>query len=246
MKYMGGKSRVAKELLPILLKNRGKNQWYVEPFVGGCNIIDKVDGLRLGSDNNKYLIALYQGLQNDLHFNRLITKDLYSLARNQYNTGFGDFTDFEIGYIGYMASANGRFYEGGYSGVSQTKVGTTRNYIDESIKGINKQKPNLIGVKFECCDYQSLKIPNNSIIYCDPPYNGTQAYATSKNFNSEHFWQWCREQSIKGHTVFVSEYQAPSDFQCIWSKEVKSSISANSVAGGSVKTIERLFTYIDA
>ena len=246
MKYMGSKNRLSKELLPIILKNRKQNQWYVEPFVGGANIIDKVGGLRLGADNNEYLIALYKGLQDGLLFNAEITKELYSAARTQYNTSLGNFSDFEIGYIGYMGSANGRFYEGGYSGKSSTKVGTVRDYIAESIKGINKQIPNIMGVRFECCDYQGLNIPDNSIIYCDPPYANTKAYATSKNFDSNLFWEWCRDKTKQGHKVFISEYQAPDDFICLWHKEVKSSISANSVAGGSVKTVEKLFTYIDA
>ena len=46
MKYMGSKARHAKELLPIILANRTEGQWYVEPFVGGANMIAKVEGLR--------------------------------------------------------------------------------------------------------------------------------------------------------------------------------------------------------
>ena len=49
MKYMGSKARHAKEMLPIILKDRKEGQWYVEPFVGGCNMIDKVNGNRLES-----------------------------------------------------------------------------------------------------------------------------------------------------------------------------------------------------
>ena len=44
MKYMGSKNRIAKHILPIILKDRIENQYYVEPFVGGANMIDKVDG----------------------------------------------------------------------------------------------------------------------------------------------------------------------------------------------------------
>lgn len=42
---MGSKSRIAKEILSVMLPYR-KN-WYVEPFCGGCNVIDKVDGNRI-------------------------------------------------------------------------------------------------------------------------------------------------------------------------------------------------------
>jgi len=59
MRYMGSKNRLAKDLLPIITADLKPNQWYVEPFVGGCNMIDKVNhSLKIGSDINKYLIAL--------------------------------------------------------------------------------------------------------------------------------------------------------------------------------------------
>ncbi|MCW0484672.1 DNA adenine methylase [Gaoshiqia sediminis] len=63
MKYMGSKNRIAKYILPIILENRTENQLYIEPFVGGANMIDKVTGERLGTDNNEYLIALLRALQ---------------------------------------------------------------------------------------------------------------------------------------------------------------------------------------
>ena len=42
MKYMGSKNRIAKHLLPIMLsecEKHGITKW-VEPFVGGCGMID--------------------------------------------------------------------------------------------------------------------------------------------------------------------------------------------------------------
>ena len=44
MKYMGSKNRIAKFVLPIMIKEaneKGITTW-VEPFVGGANMIDKV------------------------------------------------------------------------------------------------------------------------------------------------------------------------------------------------------------
>lgn len=45
MKYMGSKWRIAKHILPIILEGRNDGQYYVEPFCGGCNMIDKVQGI---------------------------------------------------------------------------------------------------------------------------------------------------------------------------------------------------------
>ena len=61
MVFMGSKNRIAKELIPIITADLKDNQYYIEPFVGGCNMIDKVKHpLRLGGDINEYLIALLQ------------------------------------------------------------------------------------------------------------------------------------------------------------------------------------------
>ena len=66
-------------------------------------------------------------------------------------------------------------------------------------------------------------ICKNALIYCDPPYAGTTKYRFG-SFDSNSFWQWCRDMSKKGNTVIVSEYNAPDDFNCIWSKETKTDI----------------------
>ena len=56
MKYMGSKNRIAKHILPIMLKDRKEGQYWVEPFVGGANMIDKVEGNRIGADFNESVI----------------------------------------------------------------------------------------------------------------------------------------------------------------------------------------------
>ena len=91
MKYMGSKNRIAKYLLPIMLEEaekQGITKW-VEPFVGGCGMIDKVPDSfdRVGYDNNKYLIEMYKELQEHgiYRFEHDIQKDLYDKVRNFYN-----------------------------------------------------------------------------------------------------------------------------------------------------------------
>lgn len=81
---MGSKNRIAKEILPIILKDRKEGQQYVEPFCGGLGTFDKVDGNRIASDKNKYLIAMQQGLQQKREKPLEIPKELYTKARNEY------------------------------------------------------------------------------------------------------------------------------------------------------------------
>ena len=48
----------------------------------------------------------------------------------------------------------------------------------------------------------------------------------------------------KNNFVFVSEYNAPKDFDCIWSKECKTLLDSNkSIEYKDNVRIEKLFTY---
>ena len=238
MKYMGSKNRISKEIIPIILKYRKENQYYVEPFCGGLGTMDKVSGNRIASDKNKYLIAMWKGLQKDINRPYTISKELYSKARAEFNNKTNnEFDDFLIGWIGWMSSYNGRFFDGGYSGHKVGKTG--RNYIAEQIKNTEKQIDKIKNINFVHCDYLELKIPNKSIIYCDPPYKNTKQYSISKKFNYEKFWQWCREKTKQGYKVYISEYNAPEDFKCIWKKEITNTMNTNK----TYKPVEKLFIF---
>lgn len=239
MKYMGSKRRIAKDILPIILKDKEKYDYYVEPFCGGCNIIDKVDGIaRIANDNNKYLIAMWQYLvYSNIEFPTHISKESYSFYRDIYNKRKSiDMTsdDAMIGWVGWMGSFNGRFFDGGYSGHNVNG----RDYITEQMNNTLSQVEYLKGVEFVSGDYEKMVIPEKSIIYCDIPYKGTKQYSTSRDFDYERFYKWCIEQSRQGNKVFVSEYSMPKDFVCIWQKEITNAMGTHN----TYKPTEKLFT----
>lgn len=231
---MGSKNRIAKHILPIILKDREENQYYVEPFVGGANMIDKVAGLRIGADNNKYLISMWIELQKGW-----IPKNNYIKGEYTYIRSNKDLVPHETGYVGICCSYSGKWF-GGFAGAVQTKQGY-RNYQVEAYNNVLAQIENIKGVQFTYSSYDELEIPHSSIIYCDPPYENTTMY--KDKFEHNKFWQWCRDKTKEGHKVFISEYNAPEDFECIWQQEVKSSLSANGVSGGNKTSVEKLFIY---
>ena len=239
MKYMGSKARFTKEILSIVLKNRTENQWYVEPFAGGMNMICEVSGNRIANDIHPYLIALFEKVVYENWKPIKITKSFYDSVNKCKNT----FKPHLVGWAGFGCSYSGKYF-GGYAGdypeSRRLKNGNLPNYQDESIRSLSRQSEKLKGVHFSCMPYSEMVIPENSIIYCDPPYENTTKYSNA--FNHADFWQWCRDMTANGHQVYVSEYNAPNDFKCVWEKETKSSISANGVIGGSKKSIEKLFT----
>ena len=230
MKFMGSKNRISKYILPIILKDRKPDQWYIEPFVGGLNSISKTTGNRMGSDNNKYLIAFLKELQNGYIPLNKINNEIYLHIKNNKNL-YGNAT---VGCIGFLFSYAAKFF-GGYIGNSNDIVCKGRDRVGESYRAIEKARKEVIGIKLINCSYDELEIPKNSIIYADPPYFGATKY--KDDFNHQKFWEWCREISNK-HQLFISEYNAPDDFKCIWQKEINSSLDKNT---GSKKGIEKLF-----
>lgn len=240
MKYMGSKIRIAPEITQILHERIEdyKIKRYIEPFVGGANIIDKIQcEQRIGSDNNEYLIAL---LQNTNRLNLLpeyISKEHYAQVRESYNRHDGIFEKWYIGAIGFLSSYNGRFFEGGYGAHIQTKSGIVRNYYNEAKRNLENQAQHLQGIEFLCGDYAELYGSEiyDCLFYCDIPYKDTKQYATSKNFDHEKFWKWAERMSER-NIVIVSECQAPKNWECIWQQEVK---RTNNIK--TKKSIERLF-----
>lgn len=229
MVYMGSKFRFVKELLPIILNNRKPNQWYVEPFAGGMNVICQVTGNRLANDINHYLIDMWKELVNGWIPTK-ITKEQYTDIKNNK----GQYPSYIVGSAGFTASYCGKWFAGFVNTVK-----TKRDYQTEAINNILNQIEKMKGVKFDSKPYYDLILPENSIVYCDPPYKGTTKYFI--DFDHELFWNWVRNISQLGHTVFVSEYDAPHDFECVWKKQASSSLSAIGKTGGNKISIEKLF-----
>nr|WP_301281514.1 DNA adenine methylase [Anaerocolumna aminovalerica] len=97
-------------------------------------------------------------------------------------------------------------------------------------------------VKFEFRDYKTLN-PYGMLIYCDPPYvsntqSTKQSYGVS-SFDNDEFWNIMRKWS-KNNNVYISEYIAPEDFNCVL--EIKTQTSSRNGKYIYQRT-EKLFTY---
>lgn len=231
MKYMGSKARIAKHILPIMLKNRAEGQWWVEPFVGGANMIDKVEGNRLGADLNKPLIACLDGLSSGWLPQKEVTEEFFNQVKK--DNSIVDIAT--LGYIGTQLTYGAMWF----STYRRDKAGL-RDYANEAFRHVEKQASKIKGVTFKSCSYSELDMPTESIIYCDPPYKGTAKYKAVEEFDHDVFFEWCRSMAKQGHTVFISEYNAPDDFISVWQKEITSSLGKDT---GSKKGIEKLFVH---
>lgn len=242
MKYMGSKSRIVKDILPLIQRyiDNNNTKLYIEPFCGGCNVIDKVvcDN-KVATDKHEYLIKMYKNLDKIHTMPEFITKEHYSELRDCFNKKLDSHPKWYVGAVGFLASYNGRFFDGGYAGLVNTKAGTTRNYYDEAKRNLENQIADLKDIYFECKDYKDvLLLSKNAVIYCDPPYKDTKQYGINKSFDYDDFWEYVRVTS-RNNIVLVSECQAPDDATCIWSQEVLRTIDNSK----RVSSVERIFTY---
>lgn len=229
MKYMGSKNRIAKHLLPIMLaemEKHGITKW-VEPFVGGANMIDKVPSRyeRIGYDLNDHAIFAAIGVRDYIDdFPREVSKEYYLKIK-------GTKPDPITSWIRFHCSFGAKF-EGGYASNQRGA-----NYCMEGRKNLYKQSKLIKGVDFICDSYENLDL-KDCLIYCDPPYQNSANYKTG-SFDHDKFFDWCREQAKK-NIVFVSEYNMPDDFIEVWCGEVKTNF-ASTRKSATHNAVEKLF-----
>lgn len=94
-------------------------------------------------------------------------------------------------------------------------------------------------VLFEYVDYKTLSF-SGCLIYCDPPYDNTTKFTGTPDFNTEKFWNVMRLWS-QNNDVYISEYVAPEDFECVL--EMPTKIDIRNKKNQMEKRIEKLFKY---
>lgn len=214
---MGSKRRVAKHIIPIIAEEADKfglTKW-VEPFVGGANLIDKVPSRfeRFGYDLNERVIYALKDIRD--------TPDSFpnSITEGEYNAIKGGKANNITSWLRIVASFGAKL-DGGYA----RKEGSDEfTFVSAGKRNAQKQSLLIQGVEFIHSDYRNLSFVD-SLIYCDPPYKGTSGYKTG-DFNHDEFYEWCRDQA-KNNIVFVSEYTAPDDFELVWQGEIKTNFSS--------------------
>lgn len=232
MQYLGGKSRTRNQIAAYLNRIRKPNQPYWEPMVGAGWVLEKIKGQPIyASDANGALVFMWQRLQQGWEPPSVVTEEMYQRAR------VGEFDAALTAFIGFGASHSGKWFAG-YAppefGKRTYKNGElySQNSLLCKVKRFDK-------VHFFSADFQGFQPPAlNCLIYADPPYSNTTAYGAVPPFDSGKFWERVRWLEAHGHTVVVSEYQAPADFSCVLEIVTKTDMHTKN---GKDMRIERLF-----
>ena len=238
MRYLGNKTRLSKQLIPILSKHLNKSNTYLEPFSGACGMIQGIDHhVRIANDSDYYIVSLMQSLSvngGDIFDDLTIDEKLYNQVKNNQQ----NYPSELVAFLGYGCSFGGKWF-GGYARGGLTSKGEPRGYAAESLRNIKLLAPKLKGIVFGNTDYEYLEYGDGNVIYCDIPYRYTAKYKQGE-FNYEKFFSLMREVSLTNY-VYISEYSAPNDFVSLWSKEHK--IGIHRGFNKHKKSVENLFTF---
>lgn len=218
MRYVGSKGKHVKQLLPIIQKYLKPDVWYIEPFGGGANIFSEVKhSLKWYNDLNPEPGYLLERLADDPMYlpPKQVSEQLYKAAKE--NPELVDPADYA--FMAYCCSFGGKKW-GGYARSLDAK-GNLRDMVLEQYNAVLTQKHGLYSAKFTYESYLDLDIPDNSVVYCDPPYEATLGYGST--FNHTEYWKWVYNLS-KRCIVLCSEYESPVGFTRVWSKPVKNNV----------------------
>jgi len=248
--YHGGKKRIGKELANIIVDKtidiieKDNKSWnlkgYCEPFCGMLGVYQHIpklfedEGLKLkykSGDTNKSVIMMWNEAKKGW-------KPPTNITEKRYNKLKFSSPSPEKGYVGHQYSFGSQFFKG-YA----PKYGKKSNFLNVALNVSNIGKlMNDYNVVFKDESYTQYSNLKNYVIYCDPPYIGTeQRYKNS--FDSNSFYNWCRKMS-EDNIIFISEYKVPQDFKEIWSKNTKvtgKTISKKYGKGNSSNRCEKLF-----
>ena len=199
LRYVGGKFKIAKPISEIILSKTDNETTFVSLFCGSCAVearagkSGKYNKIIL-NDIHPYLIAMYKAYREGYQFPEKVTKEQYTYTRLHK-----DENPALTGFIGFGCSFGGKWF-GGYG----KNIKSKRNLASEAVHSLDRDMKYLMDAEFSCKDYRDVIIPDNSIVYCDPPYDNTTGYRGLKKFDTEAFWEYIREISKK-NKVFVSE-----------------------------------------
>lgn len=228
MQYLGGKSKIRKQVAAFLESVRKPDQVYFEPFCGGGWVLQEMTGKRIASDGNKALIAMYKAIQEGWAPPDFVSEDEWRYWRSQKDFSLDPMMAFcRIG-CGF-----GGNWMGGYARSGR------RNYCKNAKNSLLKQLELIKDVEFIYGLFHEHK-PKDMLVYCDPPYQNTASYGAFSGFDHDLFWQTMRDWS-KENTVVISEYQAPDDFECV--AEFQSRMGLRVKGDKQEVRIERLFMW---
>ncbi|KOG22017.1 DNA adenine methylase [Streptomyces viridochromogenes] len=236
MRYVGGKSRLARAISEAIQARRQGRSKYVEPFLGGGATFARMAPLfdhASAGDVVPDLVLMWQAAKNGWQPPTDVDDALYEALKTAGPSPVR-------GFVGFGCSFGGKWFGGRAKGGFNAD-GTPRNHAAESARAVLRLAPRMAGADVRQCGYQDWRPDADTVVYCDPPYAGTQSYGAAGAFDSALFWKTAESWVADGALVLVSEYEAPAGWVPALVTEHRQSLQHGK--GGRPKTVETLWVH---
>lgn len=222
MRCLGSKSRVADELaaqLEEVARASGVTEME-DRFFGGGSVSLAVWNRRgplvpvAAEDGCRALITTYQGVKSGTFDppSRL-TREQYALLQARE-----DHLDPMTAIAGVFCSHGGKWFAGYIGDDDRWESETSRIAAARARDALLEMKPLLESIVLRCGNCFD-DPPPRTLVYFDPPYEGTTGYPGAPPFDRPSFWRRAEEIS-RWAPVVVSEFTAPPGWVCIWARRV--------------------------
>jgi len=192
--------------------------WW-EPFCGGLSVSVQLAefGPGIVSDANPALISLYTRVREGWDPPTEATEDEWREAR-----GLPD-TDPRKAFFGFGCSYGGMWFCSPFvvfrrEWHNKQHYWNTQDPVGATRRALLRDIPAIAACELRDLDFLTCEPPAGvEVVYCDPPYAGTQGYTATGPFDHSAFWRRCQELAAISR-VFVSEYACPVPHEEVWQR----------------------------
>lgn len=196
MQYLGGKSKWGRSIVQAIEPWRPPGAIWLEPFCGALNVVRWARAPRVALDACQPLITTLRATLEGWEPPEQITPETYARikARPDPHDPLTAFVLFGVSF-------------GGKWGAGYARPSTrSDNYARDAARSLLRKIRNCSGTLIGCLDYRRIPAPPpGTVVYADPPYQGTTGYQALPAFNSAEFWTYADWWHRCGALVFVSE-----------------------------------------
>lgn len=240
MRYMGGKAMIARHIVSAILADTAERGTWFEPFVGGGNVLERAApyfSQSIAMDAHEDLMLMWLAVNAGWEPPPFVSREKYQKLRHAEPSALR-------GFAGFGASFGGKWF----NGYAVSKI-DKKHPVAEGCRAAHKTvirqgrvfRQN--GVSFTHGNFGSWTPDPGSVVYCDPPYQGTTGYSTGE-FDHGAYYKTLTAWANSGCHVYASEYAIPAEVSHtrIWSRERKATLKGSDNRKSVTENLYRIGT----
>ena len=217
---MGGKTRIAADIGAIMRAGRHTRTTYVEPFLGGGSVAAVMAPAFATvhlSDANEDLMLLWEAARTGWVPPHQLSEELWHQLKHATEPSA------LRAFAGFGVSFGGAWFKS----YARDNPARGDRYAQASSRAVTRYAEKIRHANIRHLDYAHAGeyVTDDAVVYCDPPYQGTDAYDAVGQFDSSRFWATAEGWSNRGARVYVTEYNAPDGWVPVWKRRVPVTIN---------------------